>query len=73
MSKKINGFEQSSPARKGWVLGLIGISVAIVATTERDIQRRGAEEVRGSKWLWRLVCLNAVGCAVYFRWGRRPA
>lgn len=38
---------------------------------ERDIQRRPADQVRGSKTLWRLVCLNALGAAGYLRWGRR--
>jgi hypothetical protein len=38
---------------------------------ECDIQRRPADQVRGSKTLWRLVCLNALGATGYLRWGRR--
>ena len=38
---------------------------------QRDLQRRAPDEVRGSKALWRLVCLNVLGAAVYLRWGRR--
>jgi hypothetical protein len=29
--------------------------------------------VRGSKPLWRLVSLNALGALAYFRWGRQPS
>ena len=53
-------FLRPSPRRLGWV-----------ATAERDIQRRPADQVRGNKLFWRFVCLNAVGSASYFRWGRR--
>jgi hypothetical protein len=49
----------------------IAVSV-IVAATERDIQHRSASEIRGSKFLWRLASLNAVGALAYRRWGRRP-
>ncbi len=51
---------------------LIVVSLGVVAAAERDIQHRPADQVRGSKLLWRLVCLNALGSASYFRWGRRP-
>ena len=47
------------------------MSVLVVAAAERDLQRRPQEQVRGSKLIWRLVCLNALGSATYFRWGRR--
>jgi hypothetical protein len=52
---------------------LFAASLGLVAASERDIQHRPADQVRGSKLLWRLVCLNALGAASYFRWGRRPA
>ncbi|MGC2374039.1 MAG: hypothetical protein WA484_09215 [Solirubrobacteraceae bacterium] len=47
------------------------LSLGLVAAAERDIQRRPADQVRGSKTLYHLVCLNAVCAAGYFRWGRR--
>ena len=37
-----------------------------------DLKRRPAEQVRGSKWLWRpLALVNLVGPISYFAWGRR--
>ena len=52
---------------------LITISLWLVAMAERDIGRRGKDEVRGNRFLWRVVSLNALGAISYFRWGRRAA
>lgn len=53
------------------VLALIAACLALVAAAELDLQRRPADQVRGPKALWRVACLNALGGAAYFRWGRR--
>jgi hypothetical protein len=71
MSQLVRQFEDLSPARRLWVPGVIAAAVALVAAAEVDIQRRPAGQVRGSKLLWRLLSLNALGSASYFRWGRR--
>jgi hypothetical protein len=73
MTRSKKKFSEYSPARQFWVAGVFILSLGLVAAGERDIQRRPAEQVRGNKLLWRLVCLNALGAASYFRWGRRPA
>jgi hypothetical protein len=62
-----------SPQGRIWASVLLAISLALVATAQRDIQRRPASEIRGKKTVWRLVCLNALGAVSYLRWGRRPA
>ena len=59
-----------SPGHRVLASVLIAISLVLVAAAERDLQRRPAAQVRGSKPLWRLVCLNALGALGYFRWGR---
>jgi hypothetical protein len=64
-------FKDMSPARRRLALVLIAVSLGLVAAAERDLQRRPDAQVRGSKLLWRLVCLNALGAAGYFLWGRR--
>ncbi|HEY5286269.1 MAG TPA: hypothetical protein VIJ50_04110 [Solirubrobacteraceae bacterium] len=69
MSRSKQRFSTYSPAR---VLVVLLLSLGLVAAGERDIQRRPAEQIRGSKLLWRLVSLNAFGALSYFRWGRRP-
>lgn len=66
-------FKDLSPPQRVVAVIVLVISLGLVATAERDLQRRPEEEVRGHKWLWRLVCLNAVGALTYLRWGRRSA
>lgn len=63
-------FRERPPAQRLWILALFIGSLCVVAAAERDIQGRSVEQVRGSKSLWRLLSLNAVGAAAYFRWGR---
>jgi len=66
-----NKFKDLSPPQRLVALGLAAVSLGVVTAAERDLQRRPAGQVRGDKWLWRLVCLNALGALAYFRWGRR--
>jgi hypothetical protein len=74
MAKALKQFkEQYSPAQRLAISALLTVALVIVATAERDLQRRPSSEVRGSKLLWRVVCLNALGAAAYFRWGRRQS
>jgi hypothetical protein len=47
------------------------VSLGLVVSAERDIQTRSASELRGSKRLWRLVSLNAIGALGYFTLARR--
>jgi hypothetical protein len=70
---KKTSFKDMTPLQRVVTLVLIGISVGLVTAAERDLQRRTPDEVRGEKWLWRILCLNALGAISYFRWGRRAA
>ena len=67
------GLEDPSPKRRPLTLALIGVSLVVVAAAEHDLRRRSDDQVRGSRLLWRLVSLNAVGAAVYILFGRRRA
>lgn len=71
MSKGLSDFKALPPGRRAGVSALIAVSLALVFTAQRDIQRRPSSEVRGSKLLWRVLCLNAVGAVGYLLWGRR--
>jgi hypothetical protein len=73
MSRSKKKFSEYPPAKQLWISVVLLISLGLVAAGERDLQRRPAEQVRGSKLLWRLLCLNALGAASYLRWGRRSA
>lgn len=71
MKRQIDEFKAMPPARRVAVFIVFGVSLALVAAAEHDIQRRPADEMRGNKALWRLICLNALGAVGYFSWGRR--
>jgi hypothetical protein len=72
MSELVDKFRAGrSPREQLLLVTLLVASVGLVAAAEVDVQRRPAGQVRGSRLLWRLVCLNAIGAASYFRWGRR--
>jgi hypothetical protein len=48
------------------------VQTALVVTAERDISRRPQAEVRGPKWVWRIVAMvNFVGPITYFVAGRK--
>lgn len=64
-------YSELGSAGKVAVLVLAAISLLIIGTAQRDIQGRDEDEVRGSRTLWRVVCLNALGAIAYLRFGRR--
>lgn len=46
--------------------------VVLTVGALRDLAQRPAGQVRGSKWIWALVCLiQPVGPPAYLRFGRR--
>jgi hypothetical protein len=57
----------------GLLLGiLVAAEVVLAIFTLRDIQRRPAEQIRGSKWLWRVVSvINPGNSVAYWLAGRR--
>ncbi|MDV8149583.1 PLDc N-terminal domain-containing protein [Arthrobacter sp. B10-11] len=70
--KKKKSWKDLPPlARVGTVIvGAVQLSLLIAA--QRDISKRPAEQIRGSKALWRMVTLiNFVGPGSYFAFGRK--
>lgn len=60
----------SPPQRTVMVAGAV-VQVTLFAAAQVDITRRAPEEIRGSRLLWRLICLvNFVGPILYFAFGR---
>jgi hypothetical protein len=54
------------------VLPVLVAHVAITALTWRDLRRRPADQVRGSKKLWRVAsAMNTVGSVAYLALGRK--
>jgi hypothetical protein len=69
MSKK-RRFGERPPLQKAFIAVVTLASLAIVGFAERDLQGR-PEEIRGSRFAWRLASLNAFGALAYLRFGRR--
>lgn len=48
------------------------IQLTLLAAAQLDISRRSAEEIRGKKWIWRLLVLvSFIGPLAYFAIGRK--
>jgi hypothetical protein len=71
MTRSKKSFKDMTPAGKSSVSALVVVSLMLIAAAQRDITRRPASQLRGGKRLWRVVCLNGLGAAAYFSWGRR--
>lgn len=58
-------------ARVGMVL-VGAIQLTLLLAAQRDISRRPAEQITGSKTMWRLATLvNFIGPGSYFAFGRK--
>ncbi len=70
LSKK--KWKDLTPTQRGLVIGGAVVQITLLALAQRDLAARPEEEVRGPKWLWRLVTLiNFAGPLTYFCFGRR--
>jgi hypothetical protein len=50
----------------------VAVQLVIGLITLRDISRRPADQVRGPKWMWRILgTANTAGSATYWLVGRR--
>jgi hypothetical protein len=71
-SKRFN--ERFSREQRVGIGLLAAIEFAAKVAAARDIHQRSADQIRGSKLLWRLALLiNTFGPLSYFLWGRRRA
>lgn len=64
-------FSERPPREKAALLAIGVIGLAIIAVAQRDLSGRDEAELRGSKAMWRVVSLNALGALAYLRFGRR--
>ena len=64
-------FSEMTSTGKAVVLLITAISLLIIGRAEKDISARDEDEIRGSRGMWRLVSLNALGALAYLRFGRR--
>ena len=64
-------FSERPPREKAALLAIGAVGLAIIAVAQRDLSGRDESELRGSKAMWRVVSLNALGALAYLRFGRR--
>lgn len=63
-----------TPTQKKGLIALAAVEFMAKLLALRDLHRRSAEQVRGSKRLWRMaLAINFFGPASYFAFGRRDA
>ena len=65
-------FKDLSPNQQVGVVILGAIQLALLASSELDIQQRPSDQIVGRKLWWRAISLiNFIGPLTYFRWGRK--
>lgn len=70
--KKKKSWKEMPPLARFGTLVAAAVQLSLLIAAQRDISRRPAEQIRGSKALWRAVTLiNFVGPGSYFAFGRK--
>jgi hypothetical protein len=65
-------WKELSPMARVGTIAAATVQLALLVAAQRDISRRPAEQIRGSKALWRAVTLiNFIGPGSYFAFGRK--
>jgi hypothetical protein len=61
-----------SPAARGGIVAGAVVQIGLLIFSLHDLKRRPADEIRGSKGLWRPVLfVNFIGPLLYLRVGRK--
>jgi hypothetical protein len=70
--KQKKSWKELTPAARFGTVAVGAVQLALLTAAQRDISRRPAEQIRGSKMLWRFATLvNFIGPGSYFAFGRR--
>jgi hypothetical protein len=70
--KKKKSWKEMPPLARAGTLVAAVVQISLLIAAQRDISRRPAEQIRGSKAMWRMVSLiNFVGPGSYFVFGRK--
>ena len=71
-SKKRKKWKDMTPGQRVGVIIGAAVHLVLVTLAQRDLKNRPEENVRGPKWLWRIVTtVNFVGPLAYFCCGRK--
>jgi len=70
--KKNKSWKELPPAARIGTIVIGAAQLAFLTAAQRDLSRRPAEQIRGSKMFWRLATLiNFIGPGCYFAFGRK--
>lgn len=70
--KKKKSWKELPPLARIGTLAVAAVQLSLLVAAQRDISRRPAEQIRGSKAVWRMVTLiNFIGPGSYFAFGRK--
>jgi hypothetical protein len=70
--KKKKSWKELPPAARIGTIVIGAAQLAFLAAAQRDLSRRPADQIRGSKMFWRLATLvNFIGPGCYFAFGRK--
>jgi hypothetical protein len=71
-ARKKKSWKELPPAARIGTIVIGAAQLAFLAAAQRDLSRRPAEQIRGSKMFWRLATLvNFIGPGCYFAFGRK--
>ncbi len=71
MQRSTKKWKDLTPTQRAFIVVGAVVQLTLLAMAQRDIANRPAEQIRGPKWLWRIVTLvNFVGPIAYFCCGR---
>jgi len=71
MAARTKKWSDLTQQQRAGVLALVAIQAVLATLAQRDLGSRTSDQLRGPKWLWRLLTLNTVGAVAYLAVGRR--
>lgn len=70
MNARKKAWKDLSPTAKFGTISAAAVQLSLLVAAQTDITRRPAEQIRGSKAMWRVATLvNFVGPGTYFTFG----
>lgn len=70
--RSMRKWRRMDTAERATIVAGAVIHVTLMTLAQVDLGRRPEEQIRGPRWLWRLIVLvNLVGPVAYFAFGRR--
>ncbi|QCB98646.1 hypothetical protein E5206_18475 [Arthrobacter sp. PAMC25564] len=73
-ARKKKSWKELSPLARFGTIAAAVVQLSLLVAAQRDISRRPAEQIRGSKAMWRgITLINFIGPGSYFTFGVKGA